>query len=163
MFFTSTIRLPLCMRRMLVYIISSTDLVYVILAVSQCCFSKKWVQQVLGVLSLRDVKYLFLLLRDILLLFDCILSEIILLPCSFSKVKCMIENLKFLQVKQKCALACTHYVIDFKISHGRVKYSCSCPINQKLCGLLCTKKACCIFLSSGSHQCNRNFPRIFVY
>ena len=33
--------LPLRMRRMLVYVISSTSLVYFISAVSQCCFSKK--------------------------------------------------------------------------------------------------------------------------
>ena len=44
-----------------------------------------------------------------------------------------------------------HYVINFKISHGRAKYSCRCPINRKLCDMVfCTPKKHAVFF----------FPRV---
>ena len=64
----------------------------------------------------------------------------------------MIENLKFLQVKQERALTGMHYVINFKISHGRAKYSCRCLINRKLCDMVyCAPKKHAVFFSSKSH------------
>ena len=82
-------------------------------------------------MKLQFSDYLFIFRVKGYSLVFCIFSEILLL-CSFSKFKCMIENLKFLQVKQELALTWMHYVINFKISHRRAKYSCRCLINRKL-------------------------------
>ena len=101
--------------------------------------------------------------KDILLFF-CIFSELPLL-CSFSDFKCVIENLKFLQVKQELAFTWMHYVINLKISHGRTKYSCRCPIKLwKLCDMVycAAKKTRCICLSSRSNRCNRNLLSILI-
>ena len=63
-----------------------------------------------------------------------------------STFKCVKENLKFLQAKQERALTCMHYVIIFKISHDRGKYSCRAPINRKLCDIVnCASKKHAVF------------------
>ena len=56
------------------------------------------------------------------------------------------REIKFLQVKQERARTGMRYVINFKISHGRAKYSCRCPINWKLCDMVyCAPKKQAVF------------------
>ena len=63
-----------------------------------------------------------------------------------------------------------HYVVNFKISHGRPKYSCRCLINlTRSCVtwfMVHQKKHAVfflVFLSSRSHHGNCNFLSIFVF